>query len=445
MANPTDQGEIIPATLIWLFDRFEELNIGYCILRNHAKIPWQVGNDVDILVRSQDYEVMSQAVNRCATKYGWELYQKTDLYFILYKFAGDSWVYLRLDFVNDLECRGLPYFPGDSFINARQQREDGIYILPPTLEFVHLLVHGLFGPNYNKDRYLEVLSRKLVEGNVDIEQARKYLRSIFPVKATDYIVDCLSKRDVAAIFERTSILWWALLRKNNLGHEWIRRQINKWWDRVRRTIDPSGLFVVLVGPDGVGKSTTAEVVTNLLQITHQTVKHSHLGFRPHILPTKRELGLENNGNSSMGEQDVSRKSVGVPNLVRLLYRTSDYILGYFLRIRPLLVRGGVFIAERYYYDYLVHPSRKGINISDWFIRLLFMFVPKPELMILLHADAAAIYDRRDELDIPEIERQLCELEKMGNTVQHFSKVSTDAPPEKVATKIMDAIHYILVN
>lgn len=39
----------------WLFQQYEELNIGYCILRNYKSLPIIDGHDIDLIIKKEDW------------------------------------------------------------------------------------------------------------------------------------------------------------------------------------------------------------------------------------------------------------------------------------------------------------------------------------------------------------------------------------------------------
>ncbi|MDP3725172.1 MAG: glycosyltransferase [Nanoarchaeota archaeon] len=186
-----------------------------------------------------------------------------------------------------------------------------------------------------------------------------------------------------------------------------------------RLIFPPGKFVVIVGPDGVGKSTTAELAAQILTAFHVPVWHKHLGFRPKILPAKK-----------------GGKKSRVPGLLRFLYHTLDHILGFWFNIRPMLVRGRVVIGERYYYNFLIDPrSQKRYGVPRRLLRTAWFFTPKPDIVVLLSNIPQVIYERRQEHSVEEIARQLEEYRKAGMKAKTFLEVRTDKLPFEVAEEV----------
>ena len=199
-----------------------------------------------------------------------------------------------------------------------------------------------------------------------------------------------------------------------------------------RFLFPPGKFIVVVGPDGVGKSTTAELVKQILEAFHIPVAHLHLGFRPNILPTKARI---------LGRPALQSEKSRTPGLIRFFYHALDYLIGFFVRVRPLLVRGRIVLGERYYYNYLVDPrSQKELGFPRWLPRIIYnLFIPKPDIFILLSNDPEEIHKRRQEHSVEEIARQIEAYRGIGKKTKNFFEVETNKPASEVAMEMVGKI------
>ncbi len=338
---------LVTKTLLGFFAKLNQSNIHYAVLRKADFIPDNIGNDVDILIASNERKSVENIIRDCAAEFGFKVYERQNvggLYCVLYAFAPESNVngqmsnaiYFRLDFTNSVK-------DAEALLDKRLKNEKGIYYIPEGLH----------------------------------------------------------------VKKKKSRFW------NIISYPW-------------RFIFPPGRFVVVVGPDGVGKSTTADLAAKILEVFHVSVKHMHLGFRPKILPTKQ-------GVLSFGGRSVAKGESRVPGFFRFLYHSLDHFLGFWLTVRPALVKGKTVIGERYYYSYLVDPrSKQRYGIPEWIYKVVFSFMPKPDLVILLSNDASEIYKRRQEHAVEEIGRQLEEYRRWGMKARQFLEIKTDKTLPEVA-------------
>ena len=164
-----------------------------------------------------------------------------------------------------------------------------------------------------------------------------------------------------------------------------------------RLMRPEGLVVVVLGPDGSGKSSVIDSLK--ADMAHVFTRTQRLHFRPKTFSrTRAEVSEISNPHS--------RPARGLwTSLVKLAYYASDNILGYLFRIRPVLTRAGFVAFDRYYHDLLVDPRRYRYGGPRWAVQWLGNVVPRPHLFLLLDAPVAVIQARRQEVSTEEMVRQ----------------------------------------
>lgn len=159
---------------------------------------------------------------------------------------------------------------------------------------------------------------------------------------------------------------------------------------------PKGRVILIVGPDGAGKSTLAVRLQDRLVSKRQVIRFHH---RPGVLP---RLG---------GTQFVSKPQFQSPysrtlSVVKLAYIYLDMVLGWFLQVRPVVRRGGVVIVERGWWDLAVDPIRYRIQPFPRLITLLGRLLPGPNLIVILEDSEELLYSRKPELRRSELRRQM---------------------------------------
>ena len=159
----------------------------------------------------------------------------------------------------------------------------------------------------------------------------------------------------------------------------------------------TNFFLCVFGPDGSGKS----AVYSELSKIYSSDKIAHFHWRPGFLPYKVSLSEEIEPDF-MNPHGVITKPLFKSYLI-LLYIYIDFILGYFFKVTN---KGKEIIYyERYFYDLIVDQKRYGIKVSPLIINFCSYFVKKPDLIVILDAEASILFKRKQELTVNEIERQ----------------------------------------
>jgi thymidylate kinase len=162
-------------------------------------------------------------------------------------------------------------------------------------------------------------------------------------------------------------------------------------------IAEKGAFVVIVGPDGVGKSGLAQA---LVEIAPGETGYFH--FRPPIRGRLRP--------TVPIEMRTITKNRTEPLLLlgwlRLSLAFVRFWAGYLLSIRPVLGRGGLVIGDRWAYGYLVQPLALRYGGPPWLASFVIRSLPSPDLVVNLTAPPREIHRRKQELSLEEIAAEL---------------------------------------
>ena len=177
----------------------------------------------------------------------------------------------------------------------------------------------------------------------------------------------------------------------------IGYKLSKGFRRVAEFFRPStGLHVVMLGPDGVGKSTIVEVLQRDLAPAFCGIEYGT--FAPGLIPRKP--------NRSGGGQPhgLPPRSLAA-SIIKVLWWIVYYSIGYHFTIRPTLARGGLALNHRYCVDAIVDSRRYRYSGPQWLLKLAWKLAHKPDLVFLLDAPPEVVQARKKEVAFEETVRQ----------------------------------------
>jgi len=202
-----------------------------------------------------------------------------------------------------------------------------------------------------------------------------------------------------------------------------------------------GLFIVLEGPDGSGKSSLANFMAEYLKLKGHKIEFSREPGGTNIGEKIRDIILDV-GNEEMGNEAEA-----------LLYAASraQHVSE---KIRPTIESGKDLICERFYYSSIVYQGigrKLGIDAVKHFNEFAIQGV-YPDLVIFLDIDPKKALMRKKndgELDRLEIENINFHQEvyqgykKIIEIFPEISKVDADRSKEEIYDDVKVLINKIL--
>ncbi len=155
-----------------------------------------------------------------------------------------------------------------------------------------------------------------------------------------------------------------------------------------------GSFVVVVGPDGSGKTTLAHALTDRFG---SRARYFHFLPRP-IWRLSKRPGIP--GELVDKHTEAGNRPLGWVRLARNVVKAR---LAYWLVIGPALRRGQTVVGDRYLYGYVVQPIPLKFSGPEWVARMALRLIPKPDLVVVLDAPTAVIRSRKPELSSEAID------------------------------------------
>jgi hypothetical protein len=153
--------------------------------------------------------------------------------------------------------------------------------------------------------------------------------------------------------------------------------------------------VLVVGPDGAGKTTVLEELQRQLG---QPLHRAH--SRPGVIAGRSSDG------APVTDPHAQAPRGTVPSLLKLLVVFADTVLGTWVRWKPL-GRRQLLVVERGWYDLAVDPHRYRLPTSfRALIARLGRLVPRADVVVVLSGDPAEFHRRKPEIGALEVARQL---------------------------------------
>jgi hypothetical protein len=192
---------------------------------------------------------------------------------------------------------------------------------------------------------------------------------------------------------------------------------------------PRGAFIVLVGPDGVGKTTVAQA---LAEARAGTAAYFH--FLP---PLFRGLAPFAPAVGDWPRPALQARGSRLLGWFRILRSVVRCWVAYLTAIRPARERGILVVADRWVYGYLVQPRAlrfygpRGVALAA--VRVL----PKPDLVANLSAPPEIVWGRKQELSRGAVAEELTAWARLPYCrLRTFD--ATEAPAV-IAGRILEAL------
>jgi len=420
------------------FRELEEKGVRYCVLRNYEGLPYSLGEgDLDIYVTPEDAQRIEEVITLVARKMRMRVIQRVYTfhvvgYTVVWNDVSVAEPGIHIDVMRRFAWRGVEFFPCRELFE-KQRKLRGISVPHPVHEaFISLLDRVLWGGEVGKKH-----SQSIASTITEHEQEWSRLLSLtFGSSTAETILKSLRKEDLDYLLQHQSLLQW-----KSLLHGFLRNPgknvsgfLLHYLHQLRNLLRPRGFFVALIGPDGAGKSTIVEGLDKALLRLHLITRVFH--WRPFLFKPLRDLTRTIVTNQIPKSSETSGTLV---SFLRLMYYTADYIIGYFLRVLPVLRRGGIVLFDRYFFDYSVDPERVRTKFLGGMPRFLYRFVPHPDAVFLVQADPETIHSRKPELSIAEIDRQLKAFQNLSRFVGPLLTVATEGNPLDSTGKALKAL------
>lgn len=425
------QGEFV----LQFLEAFDKASLSYVYLRNYEEIPESVGHDVDLLVSAGSRAMAVKLIQNTAVDFGWMYFGYVEFSpYAVFVASPKGDVVLHIDLFDRIERHWCEFADVPLILSRRVHT--GIVYRPHLLDEVYMnLCTRWIYISVVRDRHKEQLVRALAEegsakvfGAFKAHLGEKYGTTVCSVAASG---QWDKTKSMVRVLRVGSWIKYGIKRPSSL----IKGVFRYWVRTVRRLIAPPAPFLVILGADGVGKSSAIEGIIPLLEDLTGISDPLHFHWKP------CRASIRNNREFVDIARDPRAKAARgkISSLAYLAYHWFGFWVGWVRWVYPQLVRNRAAIADRYAFDLYTDPERFRLSLPDWLLRLAYRTVPQPDLVLGLTAEPSIVFGRKAELTLEEIESYQSRMSEIGEKGDNVCLVDASESISAVKSKLRLAV------
>jgi thymidylate kinase len=418
-----------------LFAAFEHAAIRYCVLHGWEELPEKVSSDLDLVIHPEDFSKLQIVFSElAAVGYKWiqcRNYAGCSYRFDFAWFEGKKLNFVGVDCISEYRYAGLILRSGEDLLKDRRQH-NGFWIASTKTVFAYMLMKKSLKAEISDEQLREL---QQISAEVGIGRSITIASDLFGEESGAAVVEAIADQSLPAMLPKLR----AQLKRTVLKrHPWsfVRYQAEEKLRLVKRWFQPTGLFLIALGPDGAGKSTVlAQVVENL--------KPAFRGI--HAFHYRAKFGKTS--NTPVTNPHAKPPHGTFLSVVRMLLLFFQFWFSYLVLVRPKLGRSGLVIFDRYFHDVLVDHWRYRYSGPQWLLRLLLKLRPGRDLFVLvLDADESVIHSRKQEVPVEHLRALRKGYKQLASHKSNAALICTDQDLEDTTAAATEAVYrYLLVR
>ena len=387
---PTARVRTIGDFVRLLFSALDHAAVRYCVLHGWEELPEKVSSDLDLVVHPEDFPKLQTVFSELASAeykcIQCRHYAGRSYRFDFAWFDGKHLHVVGVDCISEYRYAGMILRSGEDLLTGRRQH-NGFWIASLNQVFAYLLMKKTLKAAISPAQ-LEELQDMVAE--LGSERSLSIASEVFGEKAGAQVIAAIAAKSLPEFLPKLR----ALLRRTVLKRDpwsYLRSHADEQLRMIKRWFRPTGLFLIALGPDGVGKSTVLAGVVDNLRPAFREIYFFHYRARFGQQPT-----------TPVTDPHAVVPRGRVLSIARVLLLFCQFWMGY-LVVRPKLARSGLVIFDRYFHDLLVDHWRYRYSGPKWLLSLLVKFIPaKDPLLLVLDADETVIYARKQDIPVERL-------------------------------------------
>ncbi|MBT5491656.1 hypothetical protein HOK00_05075 [bacterium] len=401
----------------------KEAKITYCILRDHTQLKTGVDHDVDLYVSLNDFKSFESFILDYFDQDNIKIVKFMDKYdfksYLIEFNIDNKFEYLKVDAWTKFQWRGMLWLDHNKVEN-KIITYDTINIVSEDMALAIRLLKDLIFTSQLPQRSIVRVQNEF-KYLIDNNKLLKFKNIFYNTEIASLFTQSLIDKDYDALSKFSKRIRWSQIRSIFLTKDLFIYQFKYivlfFIDQFKYIFNGPGLLIVLMGPDGSGKSSLAEKIKKVYAekiFNGCDIEYS----RPNILPPLNNifsLFKRKRTKPKVYDLNTNDKVSSFKGSLQILYYTLDFFIGGIV-MKLRLSRGKLIIYDRYFYDYIIQSYWDNLSLKMKYMCL--SFVKSPNLNIFLDALPHNIVARKPELKIDVIKDQQTRISnlKLKNSV-----------------------------
>ena len=269
-----------------LFRLLDESAVRYCVLHSWDQLPDHLSSDLDLAIHPDDKPAVPAILESLRqngyTPYHWKNYATKGHSFYFFWTAGSTPHTVAVDIIFEHRRAGMIFASGEKLVSSRI-RHRGFWIAAPEIEYSYLLAKKAVKGKASLSQALRL--KKLVE-TLGREKAGEIAGEIFQPNVQARIVDACAHGSIDAELHTLNNNKSSRVFRTGDAPDLIRYWVGELRRAIWRSSERAGILLAFMGPDGAGKSTVIEGLTQEFAIPLRRRILFH--WRPEVLARRRD-------------------------------------------------------------------------------------------------------------------------------------------------------------